>query len=220
MALSLATGADLKTTALTFVKRQGVTADLNAVAVWLELAEAELNRLLGPLEADASLTGSVGSRILDISALNIVEPLRLWWQLNSTVNETELTLQPSENFALAAPNAPPRSWTMYNQSQIWLDSPLNDASYTFRFRYRTTFALTDGTTNWLLTYHPDVYLAAVLAWGGAFDLDNETLAKYQAILDRKLPQVRHTLAQAKRGTLLSDFALVGRRRTYNINSDQ
>jgi len=220
MALSLATGADLKTTALTFVKRQSVTADLNAIAVWLELAEAELNRELGPIESEAALTGSVGSRILSLSGLSIIEPLRLWWKLSSTVNETELTLQPSENFALAAANAPPRSWMMNNQSEIWLDSPLNDASYTFRFRYRGPFALTDGGTNWLLTYHPDVYLAAVLAWGGVYDLDNETLAKHQAILDRKLPQVKHTLAQAKRGTLQVDFALVGRRRAYNINSDQ
>ena len=220
MTLSLATGADLKTTALEFAKRSNVTADTGAVAVWLELAEANLNRELGPVETDASLTGTVGSRVLDISALQIIEPLRLWCQINTSVNETELTLQPSDNFALAAPNAPPRSWMMNNQSQIWLDSPLNDASYLFRFRYRGPFALTDGGTNWLLTYHPDVYLAAILAWGGAFDFDNDTLGKYQAILDRKLPEVKHTLAQAKRGTLQVDHALVGRRRSYNINSDQ
>ena len=219
MTLSLATGADLKTTALAFIRRTGVTADTDAYPVWLQLAEATLNRELGPIETDGVLTGVIGSRSLDISALTVVEPIRLWVTLTSGAAETELIQVPSANFGQYVTNAPPTAWMMHNQSELRVDYPCLD-TYSFRFRYRGRFALSDGTTNWLLTQHPDVYLAALLVWSGAFDIDGDALGKWKAILDNTLPRVKHTLAQTQRGTLRVDPAFIARRRSgYNINTD-
>jgi len=80
MALALANYTDLQATALSFMERTGETASSDAAPVWIQLAEARLNRELGPIETDQTFTATVGSRTLDISSLTIVEPLRLWYQ--------------------------------------------------------------------------------------------------------------------------------------------
>lgn len=218
MTLSLATYTDLQATALAFMERTGETASVDAVPVWIQLAEARLNRELGPVETDQTFAGVVGSRTLDISALTIVEPLRLWYQPTSTTNEVELELVAPANLPVKVVNAPPIAWMMDNQSSIKLDAPCND-TYAFRFRYRGRFALSSTSTNWLLTQHPDVYLAATLFWGAGFQGDPGALSISKQQFDESLADVKHTLAQAQRGTLRVDPAARVRRFVYNINSD-
>ena len=217
-ALALATYTDLQATVLAFMERTGEQASVDAVPVWIQLAEAKLNRELGPVETDQTLTGVVGSRALDISALTIVEPIRLWFKPASSVNEVELEQVPTANLPQNVNNAPPIAWCMHNQSELRLDSPVND-TYSFRFRYRGRFSLSSTSTNWLLTQHPDVYLAATLFWGAGFHEDATGLPMTKAEFDEALAGVKHTLAQTQRGTLRVDPALRIRKWAYNINSD-
>ena len=70
--MALSTYDELKASIASWMERSDMTT---VIVDCVTLAEARLNRELGPVETDASLTGTVDSRSLDISALSMVEPI-------------------------------------------------------------------------------------------------------------------------------------------------
>ena len=212
--MALATYSDLKTSVASWLERSDMTA---VIVDCVTLAEARMNRELGPVETDASLTGTVGSRELDISALSLVEPLQLWVADPGSEDERRVDPQSSANMAYIDNPGPPRQWVMASTSALKLDRPC-DQAYAFRFHYRQRFALSDSApTNWLLTNHPDIYLAACLMWGACYQESFPNGAVWKGVLDEQLPQVAHTLAKQRKGTLRVDPGLadIGRRSTFN-----
>lgn len=185
------------------------------VADWITLAESRLNRVLGAVEVDQALTGVVDSRTLDVSAYSVIAPIALYVADNATSDEREVLQRASGSFEHVASSGAPRFWALDGTS-IDLDRPCGSA-YTFRFRYRQRFALSNiVTTNWLLTNYPDIYLAATLMWGGGFTDNLNSAATFKAILEEGIPEVQHVIALSKRGVLTVDPALVTvpRRGTY------
>lgn len=184
----------------------------------ISLAEASLNRELSPVELDATITGVVSSRSIDISALSMVAPIALFL---ADTGRDEVTMTPKEDgtFAYRVSNGYPRYWGI-DGTNIDFDCPL-DTAYPFRFRYRQRFSLSDAApTNWLLTYHPDLYLAATVVWGSVFIQDAPSTSTWVSILNSALPSVRNIIAQSKRSTLTVDPALMRRRRYWgygNVN---
>ena len=63
-------------------------------------------------------------------------------------------------------------------------------------------------TNWLLTKHPDVYLAACLAWGAAYSEAFVVAASWQQLLESSLDEVATEIRRAKRTTLKLDKGLL------------
>lgn len=187
------------------------------VADWIRLAEARLNRTLNPVEVDQSLTGTVDSRRLDVSAYSIVAPVALFVADDASSDERELLQRADGTFEYVASSGAPRFWAMDGQQDyIDLDRPCG-AAYAFRFRYRQRFVLSDSvTTNWLLDNYPDLYLAATLVWGGGFTGNLEQAATFKAVLDEGIPEVRNIIARNKRSVSVVDPALaaVARRGTY------
>jgi hypothetical protein len=177
-------------------------------ADFISLAEAALNRELGPVEVDTTLTGTVSSRRIDLSALSIVAPIGLFLA-QPGINEVEMTRKDDGTFPYRVSNGYPRYWAM-DGTNIDFDCPL-DQAYPFRFRYRQRFALSVAApTNWLLTYHPDLYLAATIVWGGIFIQDNDTMARWTSVLNAALPSVRSIIAQGKRSISSVDPGLMHR----------
>ena len=215
--MALATYSDLKTSVASWLERSDMTA---VIVDCVTLAEARMNRELGPVETDASLTGTVGSRELDISALSLVEPLQLWVADPGSEDERRVDPQSSANMAYIDNPGPPRQWVMASTSALKLDRPC-DQAYAFRFHYRQRFALSDSApTNWLLTNHPDIYLAASLMWGAGYQEAFPNGAMWKGVLDEQLPAVAHTLAKQRKGTLRVDpgLANIGRRSTFNYTT--
>lgn len=215
--MAIAAYTDLKTKAASWLRRAGNTAYVAEVPDFITLAEAKLNRELGPVEVNATLTGTVGSRELDISSLSIVEPVALFM---SDTDEDRLDQQSPANMAYVTDNGRPTQWAYDSEDAIQLDRPC-DSAYAFRFRYRQRFALSDSvTTNWLLENHPDIYLAATLMWGAGYLESWTNGATWKAILDTELPKVAHTLAKGRKGTLRPDNAVaaIGRRGSYNYST--
>jgi hypothetical protein len=171
---------------------------------FISLAEAWLNRELNPVEVDASLTGVLGSRAIDISSLAMVEPIALY--LKDTGGELRLLPRAEGTFPHLDSIGKPAIWTIDGDS-IGFNRPC-DQAYDFRFRYKQKFTLSDSAaTNWLLSEHPDVYLAASLMWGGVFTQDGNYAASFKAVLDDTIPSIRSAIAQKKRGELMVDPAL-------------
>lgn len=202
--------SDLKAAITTWMSRGNVAGQ---AADCIMLAEAALNRELNPVEIDVTLTGVQDSRSIDISTQNCVDPIALFLA-DTGCDEVEMTRKDDGTFPYRSSSGYPRFWAI-DGTNIDFDCPL-DQAYPFRFRFRQRFALSDDApTNWLLTYHPDVYLAAAIVWGGIFIQDDPAAARWISILNSALPSVRNIIAQSKRGTLTVDPALQRRRRYTN-----
>ncbi|HWK64129.1 MAG TPA: hypothetical protein VNS34_04270 [Rhizobiaceae bacterium] len=197
--MALTNYAELKAAVANWMAR----ADLPGEAAdFVALAEARLNRELDPVRLEASLSGAAGSRVVDISQLSCEHPITLFLA-RPGVNEVELTPKASGTFPLVATPGRPRFWAREGEA-IGFDRVL-DENYSFRLHFSQWHRLSDTTpTNWLLANHPDIYLAAVLVWGGLFIRDSPYAAQFQAVLNAGLPEVKNVIAQSKRGNLTVD----------------
>lgn len=198
-----------------WMARSDLTGD---VADIIQLGESALNRELGPVEIDTTLTGTVGSRAISVSSLSIVKPIAVFLVDTSSSDEVGLTQKTDGTFPYLSTSSRPVYWTMDTVGggdNIEFDCPL-DTAYTFRFRYQERFTLSSSITqNWLLINHPDLYLAAVLLWGGLFTRDSDFYGAYSNILATGIPGVKSIIAQRKRAVASVDAALVQRNTYYN-----
>ncbi len=217
MTIDLSTYAGLQAAVIEIMERTGDAAFAANVPAAVKLAEAKLNRKLGAIESDATLTGTIDSRVVSISSLSIVQPVALFLA-RAGQNEAELDPMAPENLPYASGSSVPRYYAI-NGSTITFDRPLLEA-YPFRFRYREKLALATTSPNWLLTNHPDVYLAATMVWGFNFQEDKENFPLWKGLLEEAIPEIKHTLSQSKRGTLVVPPQFnMGNRRAYNIETD-
>lgn len=203
--MALANFTDLKTAVTDWMARSDVAGKAED---FITLGEAALNRELDVVDTDTELTGTVDSREIDVSSLSVVEPRALFLIDPDTGDEAQLTPLTDGTFPYVSESQEPSFWSFEkNAEKIKFDTPLNKA-YKFRFEYRERFALSDANpTNWLLTNHPDLYLAATLVWGGVFTRNAEAGARWATVLAEALPSVRNIIAQKKRGRLKVDDTL-------------
>jgi hypothetical protein len=218
--MAITTFSELKTAIATWALRSGDSDFVTRTADCIALAEAKLNRELGALEADTTLTGTIGSRRIT-TGLVIEEPIALFLA-QSGMDEEPITIQPDGSFAYEATSGQP-SVAALDEGGTYLDfnCPL-DQAYPFRFRYRGRITLSDAApTNWLLTYHPDVYLAASMMWGAGYQEDWPNGAMWKGMLEEGIPEIKSVLQRKQQGTLRIDpmFAVNGHP-SYNINTDQ
>lgn len=191
--------AGLKTAVSNWMARSDVSGD---AADFITLAEAALNRELDPVETDTTLTGVANSRRIDIASTSCVEPIALFLA-EAGCDEIEITPKVDGTFPYLDSSGKPRYWAV-DGTNIDFDRPL-DAAYPFRFRLKQRFALSDAaTTNWLLTNHPDVYLAASLVWGGLFTQNDPAASRWMTVLSSGIPSVAHTISQSKRALATVD----------------
>jgi hypothetical protein len=202
--MSISTYAELQTAVLDWMSRTDLTGN---VEDFITLAEAKLNRRIPAVQTDVTLTGTSGARRIDVSANSVVSGIALFLIDPSTSDERQLVAKQDGTFAYDNTSGEPRYWAMDSTSYVDFDCPL-DAAYTFRFRIKQRYALSDSaTTNWLLTYHPDIYLAASILWGGGFTRDLETASGFKSLLDEGIPEVRRVIAEMNRSELTVDRAL-------------
>lgn len=216
---TLATKADLAAQLLRIIKRTGVTAFTDETDNIIKLAEAQLNRELPAVETDSTLTGVLNSRRIDITSISLVEPIALFITIGT--EETQLRPDPDGDTAYTTVSGQPISWALDGTgSYIDFNCPL-DSAYSFRFRNVQRFALaTSGATNWLLTNHPDVYLAACVVWGYARMEDIQNAAQWTQQLADGIRGVKRVLMRLKKRTLTVDpmFTMIGNRGGFNINT--
>lgn len=213
--MPLSNYTELQASALDWMTRAGQTGQ---VVDWIALAEARLNRQLGAVETDAAITGVSGSRTIDISSISMVQPIALYL---AEVGSDEVFVTPKADgtFPYLDDTGRPRVWAL-DGANIDFDRVL-DAAYPFRLRYRQRFNLATSPTNWLLTNHPDVYLAATLMWGAGYNEDWSNGSIWKGILEQAIPEIKNTIAQSKRSVSTVDrgLALVGRSWRYGWNGE-
>lgn len=206
--MAISTYSDLLTAVAKYSWREGDSEFESSAEDFIALGESRLNREL-PLrvmETDAELTGTVGSRDIALPTL-YVEPIAL--HLTTFGTSTRLKPSVAGEMPLNMGNGVPSAWCI-NGENIQLDTPC-DQAHTFTFRYRKSFKLSpSSSTNWLLTNHPDVYLAAALVWGGVFMAAPDLAAPWKIILDEAISEIGWKEARSRVGTLSVDPALAAR----------
>ena len=202
--MALSNYTDLQASVLDWMVRAGQTGQ---VVDWIVLAEARLNRELGAVETDTTLTGVAASRRIDISSLSIVRPVALFLA-ETGCDEVRVSPATDGTFEYLTTSGRPTKWAI-DGTYIDFDRPL-DSAYPFRLRYRERFALATSSTNWLLTNHPDVYLAAAIVWGSAYNKNLPDASAWKQLLDEAIPSIRNSIAQTKRAVLSVDKGLISR----------
>lgn len=189
-------------------------SDLSGNAAdFITLAEARFNRLLNVVEADATFTGVVGSREVDISSISLIEPIGLFLSNNS--DEDEISIATAGTIEFENISAYP-SFATFDGTKIKFNCPL-DAAYSIRLRYRGKFALSDASpTNDLLADHPDVYLAGSIVWGGVYIADAGKVQGFKTLLDEFIDETQNHLSQKKRGLARPSSDLVGMTKNYGF----
>lgn len=202
--MALSNYTELQAAVLDWMVRASQTG---AVVDWIALAEARLNRELGAVETDTTLTGVADSRRIDISSVSMVRPIALFLA-ESGSDEVQISPATDGTFPYLTTSGRPTKWAV-DGTNIDFDRPL-DSAYPFRLRYRERFSLATASTNWLLTNHPDVYLAATIVWGSAYNKNLPEASAWKQLLDEAIPSIKNAIAQTKRAVLTVDRALISR----------
>jgi hypothetical protein len=215
--MSFSTKATLKTAVIDWLARSDVTANGDDQ---ITLAEARLNRDLGEILTEQTLTGVLSSTEISVSSYSVARPINLFLA-ETGLDEVELTPKMDGTFPRSVVTGRPSYWSYVAGSQkIIFDRPLSGA-YPFRFKFRQRFSLAaDGDTNWLLTYHPDIYLAASILWGGLYTQDNPRMATFAAVLEQGIPSVKAYISAQNKAVLTVDPALACNRPFFDYTTGQ
>jgi hypothetical protein len=205
--MSISNYTELKAAITDWMARSDLTGN---AADFITLAEARMNRLLGPVGTTALLTGVVGAQTLSIASLSVQEPQNLY--VTEGVSEYFVVPRALGTYSTTSIQGRPTMWAIEGDT-ITLDRPMISA-YPFRFVYLGRFALSDAApTNEFLTNHPDLYLAASIVWGCAYVKD-QTVGVWKQMLDEFTAEVASDNARKKRSQLTVDPGLgtIGRYR--------
>lgn len=193
--MAIATYDDLKSEISDWMDRTDISGK---VETFITLAEAELNRKLQAVRLEAALATVAGSRLVDVTALSIDQPVALFLDIGAS----DIRLPVMEGAQSVREETPkrPQRWELDGGS-IAFDAP-SDAIYNLRFEYDARFALSDDVpTNDLLIHHPDLYLAACIVWGAGYAGDQGRGMDYAARLHMLLPSVRKHYADRRKTRL-------------------
>lgn len=212
--MAISTYAELKAAIPVWMAREGDTELEGQAATFVALAESRLKRDLQMLRmvADTDLTGTADSRELELPA-DFLEPVALF--LTSFGDRQMLKPMVAGTFEYGTVAGVPDAWCI-NGENIDLDVPCNDA-HTFSFRYRQTFALSDDEdTNWLLTNHPDVYLAACLVEAWMFRRNAAEATSWETRYTDAIERINWRDSRQTSLATLSVDPAIGARRGFNI----
>ncbi len=211
--MALATYDNLKTAIGTWnVNRTDLpTTDL------VSLAEARLNRdlRLRVMETDQALTATAGARTVPLPA-GFLEPLALFLLLGS--GREALVFVPDQ-METSTTAGQPWCWSVDGGNLVF-DRPA-DQAYDLTLKMLTAFSLSAAApTNWLLTNHPDLYLAACNVEAALWLVDADQFARWTGRYDETLASVNaHESRSRAPGDLRVDPALRAsamRRATFDI----
>lgn len=157
--MSISNFSELKSSIADFLNRDDLTS---VIPTFIKLAEADMNRKLRHWRMEKRATADLDTQYTSFPS-DFIEAIRL--MLTGTtefrmelITLSELMDKRSESVA----SGTPRFYAMVDGSfEVY---PTPDQTYTLEMLYYERIdALSDSnTTNWVLTYHPDVYLYGAL----------------------------------------------------------
>lgn len=167
------------------------------------LGEARLNRdlKLRAMEAEAALVATPGARTMALPAA-FQAPLALWREDGAGRVPLRRVSGP---IAVSSTAGTPDYWTLEGET-IAFERP-SEAADAYGLTYLKRLTLSDAEPqNWLLTNHPDAYLAAALVEAALWAADEEQAARWQARYQAAVDAINHREGAARAAPLRAERA--------------
>lgn len=193
---------ELKASVASWVHRSDLTSQIDD---FIALGESRINRELSArfMEAEGSLTASIGSRYIALPA-RFKRAYELW--LTTYSPRSEMIYLVPETMPVSTSQGVPQYYTV-DGANIALDCPANSA-HTFALRYKKGLDIAADTTNDLLTNHPGLYLFAALCEAAIYIRDDVRLAMWEGRYQSELAETQRFESQNKgMATLFVDAGL-------------
>lgn len=215
--MSITTYAELQTAVGNWLDDTSLSS---RIVEFIALGEDAINDDLPNIAAawtDTTLTGTTDSRSIALPS-GFVEAQALFLTTFST--QGELVPFVNGSFPLRTTSGTPTGWSV-NGENIDLDCPC-DQAHTFLFKYRAKWDIANDSTNWLLTNHPGIYLAASLVAAFLYRREMEAMAAWQGHYLAGVERVTNRESRTtSRAPLMTDIPnLVRRGGTFNYTTGQ
>ena len=192
--MAIATYSDLNASIANWLARSDLTS---VIPDFVALFEARINRVLQVRQMVTSTTLTPSSGVATLPT-DYLEWRRVTWAGDYRVN---LQYVVPAYFAEQYPDSPsdvPRVFTIEGASLKVM--PISDTSIDFLYAQKVPALSASNTTNWLLTAHPDVYLAGSMVEARAYNMNGESAMAWNSKAENAMNEIiqlsAHTEAQA------------------------
>jgi hypothetical protein len=204
--MAISTYSELQSAVGDFLNRQDLTT---VIPTFIALAEADLNRSIRHRSMLTRSTATIDDQFTALPA-DFLEAKNI--QLNSepiTVLRY-VTMEHADLIRQRNPTGQPCYYTIVGDTLECV--PVADTSYTAELTYykKITALANDATSNWLLSYHPDVYLYGTLMQSAPYLKDDQRIPVWGSLYRQYLADVNASSDKAE----FSGGALFMRPRTW------
>jgi hypothetical protein len=204
--MAISTYSELQSAVGDFLNRQDLTT---VIPTFIALAEADLNRSIRHRSMLTRSTATIDTQFTALPA-DFLEAKNI--QLNSTPITVlrYVTMEHADLVRQRNPTGQPCYYSIVGDTLEVV--PVPDASFTAELTYyKKLTALSDSdTTNWLLSYHPDVYLYGTLMQSAPYLKDDQRIPIWGSLYRQYLADVNASSDKAE----FSGSALHMRPRTW------
>jgi len=169
------TYTELKTEIADWLARADLTSKVDS---FIDFGEAWLNRKLRvkAMQTTADLTIDSGSIA---EPTGMIRARRIYINSDPKARLDYMTPEQFHSVYAGSETGKPKIFTIEGNNILFAPSP--DSAYTGKILYYKAFTALDdsNTTNWLLTNHPDLYLAACLSPAEAFIMNDQRIAMWK-----------------------------------------
>ena len=184
--MALSTYADLIAAVPAYITRRDASESL--IQTWIALGEARINRELRTNKmlqrADADITDEYSATPGDFMA---PRSIRLW-----DAPYTPLAFLSPEQMAAfkgSQPSGVLTAWAMIGGQFWYLPVPTSTVKVELVYYKAIPPLTTTNTSNWVLTYHPDLYLAAACLEAAFYYEDDDAQQRWQGKFDSALMSI-------------------------------
>lgn len=194
--MGLANFGQLKTAIANLLYRDDLTT---AIPDFVTMLEARVNRETKfrnrRMETSATLTYS-GSDEATLPT-DFIEARTVVWQSNPRVRLEFVAPSQFEATYTTDTQGTPRDYTIFGSTIQIGPFPNSTVGATLRYYQRLTALSADGDTNWLLTYHPDVYLYGSALESAPYLGDDNRIQVWLGFFDRAAAELQGDDARAR-----------------------
>lgn len=186
--MALANYADLQASVAAWMHRTDLTA---VIPDFVTMAEARISR---DLRLRKQITTSTLTTVAATQAITLPTD---WLEFENvsvaTVPERQLTYATIEQMDARFPSGGytgiPAIYTIEGDQILF--GPIPDTAYTINVIYYARFpSLITNSTNWLMTYHPNIYLFATMIEAFFYTQDAEQIARYTQRYNEGIDQLQ------------------------------
>lgn len=196
MASDPQTWAELKTAIANWLNRDDLTAE---IPEFIAYAERRLNRVLivPDREATATITADAETEALPA---DFWEARSLYLDQPPRAALDHMPLSELRTYYAAGDTGRPRHFAIQSGTTLVL-GPIPSGSFSLKLNYYQTIPALGASqaTNWLLTKHPDLYVAETLHRAFTFLRDAEGMAIHRAVADSVINELTKAGERAQNG---------------------